>query len=235
MLKIDIITPFPEIVDIVTKSSILSRANKKNIVSYNIYNLFDFSDPPHNRIDDYPFGGGKGMILKPEPIFRAIKYIKRNRNQNNQYRIIFPTPDGKQFSQKKAIVFSKVKNIIFICGHYKGIDERIRKELITDEISIGDFILTGGELPAMVILDSIVRLIPGVLNSYESAESDSFMGDLLDHPHYTRPEEYKALRVPEVLLSGHHEKINDWRIQKREEKTKNIRPDLWKKYNNKKN
>ena len=230
MLNVFVLTPFPDLVQIITKNSILGRAKKKGLVSYRIYNLFDYSDPPHNRIDDYPFGGGKGMILKPEPIFRIIKEIKANNGENEKYRIIFPTPDGKQYNQKKASKFSKCDNIIFICGHYKGIDERVRLKLVTDEISIGDFVLTGGELPSMIILDSIIRLIPGVLNSFESAKNDSFMDQLLDHPHYTRPEKYKELQVPNVLLSGNHQKIDEWRKNKREEKTKNIRPDLWKKY-----
>ena len=230
MLNVFILTPFPDLVQIITKNSILGRAKKKGLVSYRIYNLFDYSDPPHNRIDDYPFGGGKGMILKPEPIFRIIKEIKAVNGENEKYRIIFPTPDGKQYNQKKASKFSKCDNIIFICGHYKGIDERVRSILVTDEISIGDFVLTGGELPSMIILDSIIRLIPGVLNSFESAKNDSFMDQLLDHPHYTRPKKYKELQVPNVLLSGNHQEIDEWRKNKREEKTKNIRPDLWKKY-----
>jgi len=230
MLSVHVLTPFPDLVQIITKNSILGRAKKKGLVSFSIYNLFDYSDPPHNRIDDYPFGGGKGMILKPEPIFRIINEIKANNGVNEKYRIIFPTPDGKQYNQKKASKFSKCDNIIFICGHYKGIDERVRLKLVTDEISIGDFVLTGGELPSMIILDSIIRLIPGALNSFESAKNDSFMDQLLDHPHYTRPEKYKELQVPNVLLSGNHQKIDEWRKNKREEKTKNIRPDLWKKY-----
>ena len=230
MLNVFVLTPFPDLVQIITKNSILGRAQKKGLVSYRIYNLFDYSDPPHNRIDDYPFGGGKGMILKPEPIFRIIKEIKANNGENEKYRIIFPTPDGKRYNQKKASKFSKCDNIIFICGHYKGIDERVRLKLVTDEISIGDFVLTGGELPSMIILDSVIRLIPGALNSFESAKNDSFMDQLLDHPHYTRPEKYKELQVPNVLLSGNHQKIDEWRKNKREEKTKNIRPDLWKKY-----
>ncbi len=229
MISIYILTPFPDLIDAITKNSILGRAAKKEIVLFEILNLFDFADPPHHKIDDYPFGGGKGMILKPEPIFRAIESIKKN-NLNKDFRIVFPTPDGKQFNQEKAIELSENENIIFICGHYKGIDERIRQQLITDEISIGDYIVTGGELPAMIILDSVVRLIPGVLNTYESAATDSFMSDLLDHPHYTRPEEYRSLKVPQILLSGNHGKIDEWKIQKREEKTKNIRQDLWEKY-----
>tara|TARA_Y100001968_G_C19329274_1_gene703424 strand:+ start:82 stop:786 length:705 start_codon:yes stop_codon:yes gene_type:complete len=229
VINIYILTPFPDLIDAITKNSILGRATKKEIVLFKILNLFDFADPPHHKIDDYPFGGGKGMILKPEPIFRAIESIKKN-SLNEDFRIVFPTPDGKLFNQQKAIELSANENIIFICGHYKGIDDRIRQQLITDEISIGDYIVTGGELPAMIILDSVVRLIPGVLNTYESAATDSFMSDLLDHPHYTRPEEYRNLKVPQILLSGNHGKIDEWKIQKREEKTKNIRQDLWEKY-----
>ena len=229
MINIYILTPFPDVIDAITKNSILGRAVKKEIVLFKILNLFDFADPPHHKIDDYPFGGGKGMILKPEPIFRAIESIKKN-SLNEDFRIVFPTPDGKLFNQEEAIELSSNENIIFICGHYKGIDDRIRQQLITDEISIGDYIVTGGELPAMIILDSVVRLIPGVLNTYESAATDSFMSDLLDHPHYTRPEEYRNLKVPQILLSGNHGKIDEWKIQKREEKTKNIRQDLWEKY-----
>ncbi len=227
MLRINILTPFPVLVRSVISESILGRAEKKELVKYQIHNLFDFADPPHYRIDDYPFGGGSGMILKPEPVFRALDKVLNN-GENS--RVIFPTPDGIQFSQGTARELSKEDHLVFICGHYKGIDQRIRDELVSDEISIGDFVVTGGELPALMILDAAVRLIPGVLNSYESAESDSFMEDLLDCPHYTRPAEYKNLMVPDVLISGDHGKIAEWQQNKREEATKMLRPDLWKKY-----
>lgn len=230
MLNVYVLTPFPDLVQIITKNSILGRAKKKGLVSYRIYNLFDYSDPPHNRIDDYPFGGGKGMILKPEPIFRIIKEIKAVNGENEKYRIIFPTPDGKQYNQKKASKFSKCDNIIFICGHYKGVDQRVRDELVTDEVSIGDYILTGGELPACVITDTIVRLIPGVINNINSAKTDSFYGDLLDHAHYTRPDVFRDLKVPDVLLSGNHKEIDKWKLKNRIEKTKIRRLDLYKKY-----
>ena len=230
MLRIDILTPFPEVVKIITGTSILNRAQEKGMVSYNYYNLFNYTDPPHNKIDDYPFGGGSGMIMKPEPIFRAYEDIKKRKEFNN-HKVIFPSPDGYQFNQDKAKELSKLNNIIFICGHYKGIDQRIRDYLVTDEISIGDYVISGGELSSMIILDSIVRLIPGVLNSYESAETDTYMSNLLDCPHYTRPREFNGYNIPEVLLSGNHNEIEKWKKNKREEKTKLIRPDIWEKYN----
>ena len=230
MLRIDIMTPFPRLVDAVTSESILGRAIKKDFVNYHIHNLFDFADPPHYKIDDYPFGGGSGMIMKPEPVFRAVEKVQNEVKGDTEISVIFPTPDGVQFTQNKAGKLSEINHLIFICGHYKGIDQRIRDELVTDEISIGDYVVTGGELPALIILDATVRLIPGVLNSYESAETDSFMTDLLDCPHYTRPNDYKNLQVPEVLISGNHGKIAEWQKKKREEVTRNIRPDLWKNY-----
>jgi len=164
------LTPFPEIVKAVVSESILGRAEKKRLVQFQIKNLFDFSDPPHHRIDDYPFGGGSGMILKPEPVFRAFDQVLKELPDNSNLRVIFPTPDGKVFDHDAAFNLSKDQDLVFINGHYKGIDQRIRDELVTDEISIGDYVLTGGELPSLVILDAIIRLIPGVLNSYESAE-----------------------------------------------------------------
>ena len=195
----------------VVSESILGRAEKKELVQFHTKNLFDFADPPHRRIDDYPFGGGVGMVLKPEPVF--------------------PTPDGKVFDHDSAIDLGRCQNLIFINGHYKGVDQRIRDELVTDEISIGDYVLTGGELPSLIIVDAIVRLIPGVLNSYESAETDSFAGMLLDCPHYTRPETFREIESPPVLLSGNHKEIENWKKKKSEEKTQIRRPDLWEKYN----
>ena len=226
------LTPFPDMVRAVISESILGRSEKKGQIKFHIKNLFDFADPPHHRIDDYPFGGGAGMILKPEPVFRAYESALEELPENSEVRVIFPTPDGAIFSHEKATQLSKCENLIFISGHYKGIDQRIRDEIITDEVSIGDYVVTGGELPSLIILDAAVRLIPGVLNSYESAETDSFAEKLLDCPHYTRPELYREMESPEVLLSGNHNKIKDWKREQREEKTKTRRPDLWKKYKN---
>ena len=224
------LTPFPGIFEAVVSESILGRAEKKELVKYHTKNLFDFADPPHYRIDDYPFGGGLGMILKPEPVFRAYDEVLEELQEGLKPRVIFPTPDGNIFNHNTAIDLCQSESIIFINGHYKGIDQRIRDELVTDEISIGDYVLTGGELPSLIIMDAIIRLIPGVLNSYESAESDSFSHSLLDCPHYTRPESYRGLKSPAILLSGNHKEIEEWNNSKRQEKTRGRRPDLWEKY-----
>jgi len=226
------LTPFPEMVRAVISESILGRSEKKEQIKFHIKNLFEFADPPHHSIDDYPFGGGAGMVLKPEPVFRAYDKVLEQLPENPEIRVVFPTPDGALFNHEKAVELSQCENLVFINGHYKGIDQRIRDEIITDEISIGDYVVTGGELPSLIILDAAIRLIPGVLNSYESAETDSFAEMLLDCPHYTRPEIYREMESPEVLLSGNHKKIEDWKQNKREEKTKTRRPDLWGKYKN---
>ncbi|UCD37687.1 MAG: tRNA (guanosine(37)-N1)-methyltransferase TrmD [Fidelibacterota bacterium] len=229
-LRIDIITPFPKLVEEVVTTSILGRASDKGRVSYVLHNLYEFADPPHNKIDDEPYGGGVGMILKPEPVFRAFdRVLEQSSESAAGPRIIFPTPDGKPFTQADAEELAQSEQLVFICGHYKGIDQRIRDELVTDEYSIGDFVVSGGELPALLILDAIVRLQVGVLSSMESAETDSFSSDLLDGPHYTRPREFRGLAVPEILLSGHHGEITNWRLERRRDQTRKRRPDLWRK------
>jgi tRNA (guanine37-N1)-methyltransferase len=229
-MKIHLLTPFPKMTDAIIHESILGRAEKKEVVKYEIHNLFDFADSPHYRIDDYPFGGSSGMVMKPEPVFRAFEKVKENLDYKKTIRVIYPTPDGKVLNQKISEELATESQLVFINGHYKGIDQRIRDNLVTDEISIGDYILTGGELASMVILDSIVRLIPSVLNSKESADTDSFSHPLLDGPYYTRPEVYEGMETPKILLSGHHQKVREWMMKKREEKTRERRPDLWKKY-----
>ena len=229
MLKINIITPFPDLFNIIFNNSILLKANEKKMVTYNIFNLFDYLDTSNQRIDGYPFGGGDGMILKPEPLSNALDNALSKSNEE-ECRVVFPTPDGKLFNHSIAKDLSKTKNLIFICGHYKGIDQRIRDKYVTDEISIGDFVLTSGELPAMIMVDSIVRLKKGVLNNYNSACKDSFYDLLLDGPHYTRPRNFKGRKVPNTLLTGNHENIRKWFLSKREEKTKIRRNDLWEKY-----
>ena len=231
MRQVYFLTPFPEMVKSVVSESILGRAEKKELIQFHTKNLFDFADPPHRRIDDYPFGGGVGMVLKPEPVFRAFDAVTEELPKKSDIRVVFPTPDGKVFDHDSAIDLGRCQNLIFINGHYKGVDQRIRDELVTDEISIGDYVLTGGELPSLIILDAIVRLIPGVLNSYESAETDSFAGMLLDCPHYTRPETFREMESPPVLLSGNHKEIKNWKKKKSEEKTQIRRHDLWEKYN----
>ena len=230
-MKIFIITPFPDVIDSFMNNSMIKKAIKKQVVTYEILDLFQYTNKLDHHIDDYPFGGGDGMVMKPEPIFRAFDSIKTKIEDST--KVIYPTPDGRKFSQEEAKKFIKNKNLVFICGHYKGIDQRVRDNLITDEYSIGDYVITGGELSSLVIIDSIVRLLPGVLNNIESAKSDSFESDLLDCKYYTRPEIYRGLKVPKVLLSGHHQKIKEWKLEQKQIKTKDNRPDLWLKYKNK--
>jgi len=222
MMKVYIITPFPEIITSVLGESMLAKAEEREKVEYHILNLFEFLENKNDRIDDYPFGGGNGMIIKPGPVFNAFESI------NDAGRVVFPTPDGELLNHELVKDLSKEKSLVFICGHYKGIDQRIRDSIVTDEISIGDFVLTGGELPTLIILDSVVRLIKGVLNKYESASSDSFYDNLLDGPHYTRPQDFRGMKVPDVLISGNHKKINDWFLKERLKKTKKKRKDLLK-------
>jgi len=227
MKNIFFISPFSDLLKTFTSTSILDRANKKELVRYHYLDLFSFSEDRHKRIDDYPYGGGEGMILTPQPIFSAYESIV---DKNMKPRVIFPTPDGKKLTTEVSLDLSKENNLVFICGHYKGIDQRVRDEIVTDEISIGDYILTGGELAASVIIDSIIRLIPGVLNNYESAKTDSFYEDLLDCAHYTRPEIFNNLKVPDILTSGNHKEIEKWKKKERINKTKLKRKDLYKKY-----
>ena len=229
MKTISFISPFCDLIKDLTSVSILDRAEKKKIVKYEYYNLFDFSDDSNNRIDDYPYGGGGGMILRAKPIFNAFHKIKDNQSKKN-FRVIYPTPDGKKLDLNLSKKLALEDNIVFICGHYKGIDQRVRDTIVTDEISIGDYILTGGELPSCIIIDSMVRLIPGVLNTIESAETDSFNDGLLDTDYYTRPEDINGLKVPEVLISGNHKEIKKWREEKKIEKTKLKRTDLYTNY-----
>tara|TARA_B100000678_G_scaffold174823_1_gene145801 strand:- start:53 stop:763 length:711 start_codon:yes stop_codon:yes gene_type:complete len=230
MMQIFVITPFPAIPEAVIGESILRRAGEKEIVDYHMIDLREFTEGKHRQIDDYPFGGGTGMVMLAEPILKAMDRVRELYNGDKGLRVVFPSPQAKILSQETSRDLSEADGIAFICGHYKGIDERVRETVVTDEISIGDYVVTGGELPAMVILDSVVRLIPGVLGDEESANTDSFTHDLLDHPHYTRPEEVKGLKVPEVLMSGHHANVDAWRQEQRELRTKNNRPDLWEHY-----
>jgi len=227
-MKIDILTLFPEMFSGVLGSSILKKAAEKKAVSYNVVNFREFSDDKHKTVDDYPYGGGAGMVLKAQPIFDAVDYLKNERNANP--RVILLCPQGEKYTQEKAEEFAKEDHLIFICGHYEGYDERIREHLVSDEISIGDYVLTGGELGAMVMIDSVVRLLPGVLGNDESPIYDSFSSGLLEHPHYTRPADFRGMKVPEVLLSGNHRKIKEWRENESLYRTKSRRPDLMEKY-----
>ncbi|MDS3904074.1 tRNA (guanosine(37)-N1)-methyltransferase TrmD [Staphylococcus hominis] len=225
-MKIDYLTLFPEMFDGVLNHSILKRAQDKNIIEVNTVNFRDYAENKHNQVDDYPYGGGQGMVLKPEPVFNAMQDLKRT----DKTRVILMCPQGRPFSQAIAKELSEAEHIVFICGHYEGYDERIRENLVTDEISMGDYVLTGGELPAMTMTDAIVRLIPGVLGNEQSHQDDSFSDGLLEFPQYTRPREYKGMTVPDVLLSGNHANIEKWRYEQKLIRTLHKRPDLLEKY-----
>ena len=222
-MRIDIITVLPEMLDGFLNTSILGRASRKGLVEIHLHNLRNFSTDKHRRVDDYPFGGFPGMVMQCGPIDACISALKAERTYDE---IIFTTPDGEKFDQPMANSLSLLENIIILCGHYKGIDYRIREHLITKEVSIGDFVLTGGELAAAVMADSIVRLVPGVLSDEQSALSDSFQDNLLAAPVYTRPADYKGWKVPEILLSGHEAKIKEWELSQSLERTRRLRPDL---------
>lgn len=225
-MRIDVLTLFPEMFTGVLGSSILKKAAEKNAVTYHVANFRDFSDDKHRTVDDYPYGGGAGMVLKPQPIFDAVEHVKK---ENVSPRVVLLCPQGEAFTQKKAEQLSKEEQLILICGHYEGYDERIRN-IATDEISIGDYILTGGELAAMVVIDSVVRLLPGVLGNEASPVFDSYSTGLLEHPHYTRPADFRGMKVPDVLLSGNHKKIEEWRLKQALKRTKIRRPDLLENY-----
>lgn len=224
-MKIDIISAVPSLLKSPFEDSILKRAQKKGIVEINIHNLRDYSTNNQKSIDDYAFGGGAGMVLSIEPIDKCIGSLKENTNYDE---VIFMTPDGEKLNQKVSNQLSLYSNIIVLCGHYKGIDERVRQHLITKEISIGDYVLSGGELAAAVLCDSIIRLIPGVLNDETSALSDSFQDNLLAPPVFTRPAKFKDWEVPKILTSGNTKEIENWRHEKSIEKTTKLRPDLLK-------
>ncbi|ARI77499.1 tRNA (guanosine(37)-N1)-methyltransferase TrmD [Halobacillus mangrovi] len=223
-MHIDILTLFPEMFDGVLNTSIMKRAQDREAFSYRYVNFRDYTTNKHNKVDDYPYGGGAGLVLTPQPIFDAIEDIKQK--SESQPRVVLMCPQGEPHSQKKAEELSKEEHIIFICGHYEGYDERIRQELVTDEISLGDYVLTGGELGTMVVMDSVIRLLPGVLGNEQSAPQDSFSDGLLEHPHYTRPADFRGHQVPDVLLSGNHAKIEEWRHYQSLKRTFERRPDL---------
>ena len=224
-MRIDIITVLPELLEGFLNESILGRAQRKGLVEIHLHNLRDYSTNRWRRVDDYPFGGFAGMVMQCEPIDRCISQLTSERHYDE---VIFTSPDGEQFSQPMANTLSLCENLIILCGHYKGIDYRIREHLITKEVSIGDYVLTGGELAAAVMADAIVRIIPGAIGDEQSALSDSFQDNLLAAPVYTRPAEYRGWRVPDVLLSGHEAKIKEWELAQSLERTRRLRPDLLK-------
>lgn len=224
-MRIDIITVLPEMIEGFVNESILARAQKKGLAEIHLHNLRDYTHDKWRRVDDYPYGGFAGMVMQIEPIDRCLSALKAERDYDD---VIYVTPDGEKFNQHVANEMSLQKNIVLLCGHYKGIDQRVRDHLITREISMGDFVLTGGELAAAAIADAVVRVVPGVIGDEQSALSDCFQDDLLAAPIYSRPAEYKGWKVPEVLLSGNEAKIKQWEMEQAMERTKQLRPDLLK-------
>lgn len=222
-MNIQVLSLFPDMFDGVFNASIMKKAQDKGAVTFDVTDFRSFSNNKHNQVDDYPYGGGAGMVLKPEPLFNAVEALQA---QGKKPRIILMCPQGERYSQKKAEELALEEDLIFLCGHYEGYDERIREHLVTDEISIGDFVLTGGELAAMTIIDSVVRLLPGVLGQEASHINDSFSTGLLEHPHYTRPADFRGMKVPDVLMSGNHAKIAEWREEQSLKRTFERRPDL---------
>ncbi len=227
-MQIDVLTAFPEILRTPLDESILKQAKKRIELDIRLHDLRQFALDKHRVLDDTPYGGGPGMVFKAEPLFRAFESIPKAVDKTA--RIVFPSPQGRLFTQDVAQELSECDNLIFLCGHYKAIDERVIETWVTDEISVGDFVLSGGEIPTLLMIDGLVRLIPGVLNDLESAKTDSFQDGLLDSADYTRPEVFRDMAVPKVLLSGNHAKIDEWRKQQRLERTKKRRPDLYKAY-----
>ena len=221
-MKIHVLSLFPDMFTGVFGASILKKAQEKGAVELAVTDIREYSENKHKQVDDYPYGGGAGMVLKPEPMFNAVEAITEGRKP----RVILMCPQGERFTQKKAEELAKEEDLVFLCGHYEGYDERIREHLVTDEISIGDFVLTGGELPAMTVIDAVVRLLPGVLGQEDSHIQDSFSTGLLEHPHYTRPADFRGMKVPDILLSGNHAKIDAWREEQSFKRTLERRPDL---------
>jgi tRNA (guanine37-N1)-methyltransferase len=222
-MRIDIITVLPEMFESPLNCSILKRAQNKGLAEIVVHNLRDYTLDKHRKVDDYPFGGEAGMVMMIEPIDRCISHLKSQRDYDD---VIFMTPDGEQLTQRMTNTLSLSENLIILCGHYKGIDYRIREHLVTKEITIGDYVLTGGELPAIILTDAVVRLIPGAIGDEQSALSDSFQDDLLAPPIYTRPADYKGWKVPDILLSGHQAKIDAWKHEQAVERTRLLRPGL---------
>lgn len=222
MMNVHVLSLFPDMFTGVFGASIMKKAQDKGAVSFTVTDIREYSENKHKQVDDYPYGGGAGMVLKPEPMFNAVEAITAGRKP----RVILMCPQGERFTQKKAEELAQEEELVLLCGHYEGYDERIREHLVTDEISIGDFVLTGGELAAMAVIDSVVRLIPGVLGQADSHIQDSFSTGLLEHPHYTRPADYRGMKVPDVLLSGNHANIEKWREEQSLKRTFERRPDL---------
>lgn len=230
-MKFHVMTLFPEMIENGLNTSILGRAASKGVLEFHTVNMRDYTQDKHGKVDDYPYGGGAGMLIQAQPVFDAYQSIVGA--ESKKIRTIYLTPQGRTFDQKFAKELANEEELVFLCGHYEGVDERVLKEIVTDYVSIGDYVLTGGELPVMVMIDAISRMVPGVLNNDVSAETETFHNDLLEYPQYTRPEIWHEKSVPEVLLSGNHKKITEWRLEQSVERTKNRRPDLYAKYQEK--
>lgn len=228
-MKYYVMTLFPEMFPGILDTSILGRAGEKGIIGWETFNIRDFTLDKHKRVDDYPYGGGAGMVMQAEPVYRCYEAVKE-KLAHTPARVIFMTPQGRVFDQHMAQQFAEEEELVFLCGHYEGVDERVLEEIVTDPVSIGDYVLTGGELPAMVVMDAVSRLVPGVLNNEDSSQNESFSDGLLEYPQYTRPEEILGKKVPEVLLSGHHANIEKWRREQSVERTREFRPDLYEKW-----
>ncbi|NLI58503.1 MAG: tRNA (guanosine(37)-N1)-methyltransferase TrmD [Clostridium sp.] len=223
-MRFDVLTLFPDIFDAVMKESIIGKAQENNAIEINAINIRDFSKNKHKKVDDYPYGGGGGMVMTPQPIYDA--YLSIIKDLSYKPKLIYLSPQGKVLNQKKVVELSKEKHIILLCGHYEGIDERIIEEIVDEEISIGDYVLTGGEIPAMVLIDSVSRLVPNVLPSEDAYKNESHYNGFLEYPQYTRPYEFMGRKVPDILLSGHHAKIEEWRKEQSLKRTLEKRPDL---------
>ncbi len=229
-MNFHVMTLFPELIEKGMNTGVLYRAMDRGILSLSTYNIRDYVSNPHKRVDDYTYGGGAGMLMQAEYVYLTYQDIMSRIGSDKKVRVIYTTPQGSVFDQAKAEELSKEEELIFLCGHYEGIDERVLEEIVTDYLSIGDYILTGGELASLVMMDAVSRLIPGVLNNDESAMTESFSDGLLEYPQYTRPEEWHGKKVPEVLLSGHHANVEKWRLEQSIERTRQRRPDLYEKW-----
>lgn len=230
MHSFHVMTLFPDMIVQGLNTSIIGRAVEKELISVDAVNIREYTLEKHGKVDDYTYGGGAGMLMQAQPVYDAFRSIQERIQGDTKARVIYVTPTGKTFSQSMAQEFAKEKELVFLCGHYEGIDERVLEEIVTDEVSIGDYVLTGGELPAMVMIDAIARLIPGVLHNDESAMTESFHNHLLEYPQYSRPVVWHDKRVPDILLSGDHAKVDAWRLEQSIERTKIRRPDLYEKY-----
>lgn len=236
-MKFHVMTLFPEMIEEAMNTSIMKRAMENGLVSLSAVNIRDYTEDKHKKVDDYTYGGGAGMLMQAQPVFDCYKKIEKDiiaENPQAQPRVIYVSPQGKVFNQAMASELAREDNLVLLCGHYEGIDERVLEEIVTDVVSIGDYVLTGGELPALVMMDAIARLVPGVLNNDESSMTESFADDLLEYPQYSRPEEWHGKKVPEVLMSGHHKNIEKWRLEQSEKRTMERRPDLYEKYEKRK-